>query len=191
MALYHVYKWSGAIVLAGCCFIASTNRLVSTNRVGFGADAIAQTAVVKSTDSRSQVKLPAGWVAMPDLHEEADLEIGNAKESAYLIVLSEAKIDFSEQITYREHAQITLKQLVENTTNAKVVRGPTELMVSGRPAIQYEVQGEVDNFRYIYFHTTIDGRKSFHQLIAWTPPSRLTSNRKVLETVINSFTEVE
>jgi hypothetical protein len=147
--------------------------------------------IVKSADGRSQVRLPAGWSIKTDLNDRADLRVGNAQQDAYLIVLSDPKVDFADKITYRDHARMRLDRLVKAIDGAKVARGPTELVVGGRPAIQYEVHGTVEDIRIIYLLTTVDGSESFHRLLAWTVPSRLESNRKALEDVIGSFAEGE
>jgi hypothetical protein len=149
-------------------------------------------STVKSNDGKSQVSIPAGWSSLNLNNEAADLQVGNPKIQAYFMVLTESKQDFADKTTYRDHAEMTLKTLKGNLEDAAVVRGPTDLTINGRPAVQYEVSGvySENKTKVIYLHTTVDGRQSFHQLVAWTIPSRFGENRVRLESVIISFTEL-
>jgi hypothetical protein len=175
--------WGGLFILG----LVSNSSAAQRHAV----DRPEQGRMVQSTDGRSQVRLPAGWSVKSGLNGQADLQVGNTDQNAYLIVLTEPKIDFPDKMTYRDHARLTLGRMVKALDGATVARGPTELVVGGRPAIQYEVHGTADHLRVIYLHTTVDGNESFHQMLAWTVPSRLESNRKALNDMINSFSERE
>lgn len=150
---------------------------------------LAQNTVVQATDGRSQIRLPSGWTKMTGLNDKAEIQVGSQSQSAYLIVLTETKADFDSGLTYRQHARLTLDILLENAKNARITKGPTEVKVGGRSAVQYEVNAQVDNFRVIYLHTTVDGQSAFHQIVAWTVPSQWQRNRTTMQQVINSFAE--
>ena len=47
----------------------------------------------------------------------------------------------------------------------------------------------MDNINVVYFHTTIETNENFHQVLAWTLPSRLKANEPILKAIINSFQE--
>ncbi|MGK7872348.1 MAG: hypothetical protein AB4426_03240 [Xenococcaceae cyanobacterium] len=160
-----------ALMLGGCNTIESS-----------------QVKTVLSRDGLTQVVVPSGWKTQQDLHDDADIQVANTWDESYLIVLSDSKTDF-EDITLEEHSQITSQILLENVKNAQVSSEPKELEINGRPAVQYEIRGSVDRIKIIYLHTTVDGKESFHQLVAWTLPSKFQKNRPVLESVINSFKE--
>ena len=145
--------------------------------------------LVASDDSSSQVMVPSGWKPHGDLNQEASIQVADLKNSGYLIVISEPKIDFDE-ITYKEHSELTRHGLLENVKKSRIVEGPLELMIQGRPAVQYEIHGSVNGIRVIYLHTTVDGVNAFHQILAWTTPSRMTKYRTALESVAQSFREI-
>ena len=147
--------------------------------------------VIKSDSGRSQVLAPAGWSVKTNLHPNADLRVGNDIILAYLVELPDSKVDVADKVTYHEHARVTLDNFMKTIEGAKITRGPTELVINGRSAVQYEVIGTLDDRKFVYLHTTIDGEKYFHQLLAFTTPSRLEDNRKALYGIINSFTELK
>ena len=156
---------------------------------GCGALASGAPDTVTASDRQSQITIPRGWKVKADLHDEAEIEVGNFLSQAYLIVLSESKQDFDD-ITYERHSQLTRTGLLENLKNAQMSGAPTQLTINGMPAVQYEVRGSVDGVKLVYLHTTIDGKASFHQVITWTTPSRYAKNKATMQSVITSFKEL-
>jgi len=146
--------------------------------------------VVTSEDKLLQVTVPEGWQKQTDLHQEAEIQTGNPKKDLFLIVLSEAKMDF-DNITYEDHSKLTREPLLKNLINAKLESGPKILTINGLPAVQYEISGSVDKIKIRYIHTTVDGAKQFHQILAWTLPSNFEKYHVELEAVVASFKETQ
>jgi len=144
---------------------------------------------VLSSDGAFQVTVPGSWTKRSDLHDEAELQVANPQQECYVVVLSEPKSDFQSDLTYHKHSDLTRQMIMESLKNGKETAGPKEIEINGLKAVQYEIRGVVDNLEVVYLHTTIDGKTRFHQVLAWTLPSKLTANRPVLESVINSFRE--
>jgi hypothetical protein len=144
---------------------------------------------ISSVDGKCQIQTPSGWTSRADLHSTAGLQASNAKVDAYIIVLSESKLDFAANYTYRDYDKQTLTAFLANLKDSKITSGPKEVTVNGRPGIQYEFQGTVENIQISYFRTAIDGQESFHQVVAWTIRSKTDTNRNMLQQLINSFQE--
>jgi hypothetical protein len=150
--------------------------------------------VVKSTDGKSQLRIPAGWASHPELeNDDATLKVAHLKDDAYCIVLTEPKLDFEDGTTCQDYAKLVLKLADEASKNLKVVAGPSEVMIGGRPALLYETQGTVKDttVRCTHLRAFVDGEHSFHQIFAWTTRSRFEGQRKTLEDIVNSFEEVK
>ena len=45
-------------------------------------------------------------------------------------------------------------------------------MIGGYDALQYQIEGFYQQTRIKYLHTTIAGRRAFHQVLAWATYSR-------------------
>jgi hypothetical protein len=144
--------------------------------------------VVLSGDGLCQVSIPSSWSKQADLHAEAELQVGDHRNKCYLIVLSEPKADF-DKIDYHRHSELTRASILATLKDGRVTAGPIELEIGGRKAVQYEIQGIIDDMKLIYLHTTVDGRRRFHQVLGWTLPSKIEEHRGNLESVINSFEE--
>ena len=52
----------------------------------------------------------------------------------------------------------------------------------------YEIEGFFQQTRIKYLHTTIAGRRAFHQVLAWATHSRY--DRESFERVLNGFSEL-
>lgn len=144
---------------------------------------------VFSNDGVCRVTVPGDWAERVDLHDEASIQVGNARNEVYLIVLTDSKLDFDE-MTLEEHSQLTRKRMMENINNDRIIGAPKEFEINGRPAVQYEIRGSVDKIKIVYLHVTIEGREYFHQVLAWTLSSAFERNQVVLESVVNTFEEL-
>ena len=85
-----------------------------------------------------QIKTPANWREI-DLHDDADIEIGNELEETYIIVLSEAKEDLYGW-NLAKHSRLTLGNFLASIDFPEIV-GPKSFEVNGYPAVQFEIHG--------------------------------------------------
>jgi hypothetical protein len=104
-----------------------------------------------------------------------------------VVIISEARDDFDPAMSIEQHSVDTRDTL---TASLRVLTtcGPTRREVAGFEAIQYEIEAVHDFTRIRYLHTTIGGRRAFHQVIAWAPYSRY--DRRVFEELLEGFREL-
>jgi hypothetical protein len=160
--------------------------------LGTGAcinNASTEPSTVTSSNGLCQLEIPEGWSERSDLHDDADIQVARIKEEMYIIVLSEYKADFDDDFTLSDHSELTLQLFLENLEDAQVQSGPVQIQVNGRPALQYEIRGVVDGIKIAYLHTTVDGEIAFHQVLAWTLPSKYEKNQSTLQSVIDTLSE--
>ncbi|MFO1464618.1 MAG: hypothetical protein U1F66_12660 [bacterium] len=141
-----------------------------------------------SPDGKFRLTVPGGWTEEKDLHDSADIQAAHKPSQMYVIVLSETKEDLKD-MTLEEHSKLTREGLMKGVQDPIVV-GPKSLVVDGHPALQYEIRGSVEHVNIVYLHTTVDGGKYFHQILAWTVPSRFAQNQATLEEVTRRFHEM-
>jgi hypothetical protein len=147
--------------------------------------------VISSTDGKCQVRVPEGWAARQDLNEQAHLQASCERADAYLLVISEPKIDFADHLTYRDYAELTIRTFRNKAQNVRIVHGPKDVIINGLPGVQYEIHATVNDVQLVYLRTVIDGTDVFHQLSAWTIRSKAPGNLGVLHEVTNSFRETK
>ena len=141
-----------------------------------------------SPDKSMSISIPKGWVEDRELHDTADLQASNRAEECYIIVLTDSKDDF-EDMTLVKHSETTRKSLLSSLTAPEVL-GPTKMTIDGKPALQYEIRGSIDNLKVTYLHTTVETPKHFQQILTWTLRSRFDKNKPILQQVATSFREV-
>ncbi|MBI4161090.1 MAG: hypothetical protein HY509_01430 [Acidobacteria bacterium] len=145
--------------------------------------------LITARNGRSRLELPAGWRFRPYLNATADLQVADVQHKSFLIVLSEPKPAVNH-LSLEAQSDIALATIVARMEGVEATSGPVEMMIGGHRALRYEFRGRIEGVKVAYIHTTIEGRETFHQIVAWTTPSRLKKNRAVIEAVIASFREV-
>jgi hypothetical protein len=134
----------------------------------------------------ARLELPDGWRQAQDLNETASIEAINALHGRHVIIISDAVTDFVPEMTVYEHSANTRNEL---TGSIQLIScsGPERRIVGGFDALQYEIEGFFQQTRIKYLHTTIAGRRAFHQVLAWATYSRY--DRQSFEGLLNGFSE--
>lgn len=150
-----------------------------------GMDANKPPQTLTTADKRLSVVVPGDWTRDDSLHDEADLGAHQKVKELYVVLLDEKKEDF-EDMTLEKHAELTLSSIESSMKNAELSK-PVKLTINGCPAVQYVINGSVDNIKVVFIHTTIETGKSFCQMLTWTLKSRWGSQEDDLRKVIESF----
>ena len=147
---------------------------------------LAKPTVLKSPDGKFQLTVPGGWSENASLNDQADIKAANKIEEVYVIVITEAKSDFTEETSLDEFTTITRDAILANLESPDATE-PRPVTVNGNPARAYDIQGAVKNVKLAYLVTTVETTDHYHQIITWTLQSRKDKNQKVLQDVIDSF----
>ncbi len=120
------------------------------------------------------------------MNAQAEIKAANPLEEMYVIVLTEAKTDFTDEMTLDQFTTITHDSMTSNLT-APDSSPPLPVTINGNSGRQYEIQGEVKNVKLAYLITTVETAEHFHQVITWTLRSRIDKNQTTLQQVAGSF----
>ena len=134
----------------------------------------------------ARLELPQGWRAANDLNEAASIEAMNAQHGRHVIVISDSVEDFVPEMTLYEHSLNTRAELT-NSIRVTACSGPERRTVAGFESVQYEIEGFFHSTRVKYLHTTVAGRRAFHQILAWSTFSRY--DRQAFDGLLSGFTE--
>jgi hypothetical protein len=145
------------------------------------------TVLADSELGLAQVTLPSGWLPARDLNEGSWLQAVDPLRNRYLVVISESREDFDEAMNLREHSSRTRKELASGV-RVLAVRGPEERQVNGFRALQYELDASTDLTLVTYLHTTVEGHRAYHQVLAWATRSRY--DRATFERLLDGFEEL-
>jgi hypothetical protein len=134
----------------------------------------------------AELTLPSGWRPEPDLNEQAPIQAADPLRGRYVVIISEARDDFDPAMGIEQHS-VDTRDTLTSSLRLLTTCGPVRREVAGFEAIQFEIEAVHDFTRIRYLHTTIGGRRAFHQVIAWAPYSRY--DRRVFEKLLEGFRE--
>jgi hypothetical protein len=156
--------------------------------------AVAQPQLVTARDGSCRVRLPAGWVERSADTGPAVLKVGEPTEEALFMAVRARKEDLAEGETYRDQGGRYVDDLKKGGqySEFKIVAGPTDCEVNGRPAVRYEVDALLKKNQkwYTYFIAVVDGKKAIFKLVGTVTRSQTEKYRPAEEEVANSFTEL-
>jgi len=145
--------------------------------------------VLTSQDGKFQLTVPDGWSKTTDLHDKAEIQADNKSRSMYVIVLIENKEDLAKDMTLDDFTEITKKSLMSKYGSPEA-SAPEPVSINGNDAKQYELKGTKDTASVDLIVSTVKTPSHFTQILAWTPPSKMSDNRDTLKKVTESFREV-
>ncbi|MEA5451400.1 hypothetical protein VB780_22670 [Leptolyngbya sp. CCNP1308] len=140
-----------------------------------------------------QVRLQPGWTAAPSgtLHNNADLEAYNLDDRMFLVVLGEnreavAPGNLEEQANvYLQILKGGFSQVIANQARTDVER------ISGFPAVQYEVRGDLSRSQVAYLHTTVEMGEEYYQVVVWTPDDLRMANADAMQAIVEEFRDTQ
>jgi hypothetical protein len=135
----------------------------------------------------AQLTLPRGWKRASDLNDASPLQAIDPIQGRYVLVISESRADFESSVDLHEHSSRT-REILAHSVRLLAVRGPEERQVGGFRAVQYELDAAYDATFLTYLHTTVEGRRAFHQVLAWSTCSRY--DRTAFECLLDDFVEL-
>ena len=150
---------------------------------------IIRPTVVKSADGKFQITVPAGWREGGGLKSEANIKAGNPLRDMYVLVITEPKADFADDITIDKFTDLTVKSMSSNVASAES-SPPLPVKINGKTGRQYLLQGIVDSMKISYLITTVETTEHYHKIVTWTTRSQMGKNQLILEGVTSSFRDV-
>ncbi len=131
------------------------------------------------------VVMPSSWSLRSDLNDVANLQMGNLLKEAYVIIISENKMDF-DNLSLEGHSDITRSQI--KTSLSKYKESSPEYVSNGKlRTLRYRLTGTIDDINLIYWHVTIETKEYYHQMLLWSLKSKFSSNEADYNSVIQSF----
>lgn len=135
----------------------------------------------------AELALPRGWKSTNHLKGNESIRMTDRFGRRYVIVISDARQDFADHIDLSEFHGLTFSQLVR-AGDIVEMGAATARKVGDLDALQSEVVLILQR-RFVtkYLHTTLLGRRGFHQVIGWSAES--IYDRSLFETVVDGFRE--
>jgi hypothetical protein len=134
----------------------------------------------------AQLALGRPWRQTPVPHARAALQVCDQMRSRYVAVFSESLADFERDVTLRQYSEGALGRWLESF-DVLTVTGPVDCTVASMAAEQHEYSIRYRGQRFTYVHTTVEGRRAFHQVIGWSSSSNF--DRRAFQQALEGFGE--
>src|SRR5688500_14793566 len=164
-----------AIVLLACVVVGCKQ-----------VQSLAQPTVLKSPDGKFQLTIPAGWRENSSLNDQAEIKAGNSLAEMYVIVITEAKADFTDETTLEHFTKITQASMMSNLESVDA-SPPVPLTINGNAGRQYMMKGVTKNVKLAYLITNVETAAYFHQIVCWSLQSRINKNQTTLQKITETF----
>lgn len=148
-------------------------------------DLALQKKEIASDDGKLKIMTSGFWAKMTDLNKQASLQAGCKSKDMYVIVISDEKSAVGS-MNLSQHHQLTRDHMMQKMTKT-FNTAPVSMQIDGHPALQDQVTGATQGEDLVFLHTTIDGKDSFQQILAWTVKSRWPDQNAELHEITNSF----
>ncbi|MFO0666224.1 MAG: hypothetical protein U0174_19880 [Polyangiaceae bacterium] len=114
------------------------------------------------------------------------LQASNVFKDIGVGVVMESKEDIAEKLTLDRYIEIASENRAKNIKNAARSEHVART-VDGLPGVQETVRGAAGTGNVVYMILYLESPTHFYQVTAWTAPSRLTANRAVMQSILDSF----
>ena len=154
-----------------------------------GADQDAGTTTLTSADKKMEITLPAYMTTEMELSPNADIQASRALQEEYMMILREGKDTFADGYTLDDYYEAVINNMSETLTNSSQPT-PKKIQVNGQPAVQFELNGEIDKIKISYLVTVVETDGNFTQLLFWTLQSQMDAKRDMFLQATDTFKEL-
>lgn len=137
-------------------------------------------------------------ITVPNYFTELEAEYRNDAASysqgfdftnEYIMVIKENATDFSDSMTITDYAELVNKQYADGSslTNTSVVPLSGVANPNGLQVKDYEVTGDTNGIKVVYYVRYVKTATTYYQVIGWTSPSTVITAKPTLITILESF----
>ena len=177
---------SVSIVLTSIFFVTGCSALEKVNDLTVSKKNEKEIVVFKSSDDKESLSTPSSWKSVTELNDNAIIQVCNAVQEKYVIVIAEDKEVFSSDLTLSDYTSITKEDMMGQITNVTAT-DIEDNSLNGNNTQYYEMTGEVDKIRVTYLCMNIESENRFYQIIGWTSTPKFKENKSDIIDVMNSF----
>ncbi len=142
--------------------------------------------------SGARLAVPAGFTVGPISKDDTKtnavmkLQASDLRREIGVGVISEAKMDLADVHSISEYIDVTSTR---RSTSLKDISAtpPTRKTCQGNPCAQMSFTASSQHARIAYDVLYVETPSYFHQVLAWTSPSKLAANRETMRSILDSF----
>ena len=125
------------------------------------------------------------WKTDPTLHEESDLSLYNEAYQSYLIVLTDEKSSFPDDMTIDLYSELTAAAATEELKEASVTESES-VKVEGLEGRKFFVEGIIDGTSVTYLFLILENSEKYVQSVLWSFTENIENNEAYYDDLIGS-----
>ena len=126
------------------------------------------------------------WMEDVSIHEDSSLSLYNEEYNSYLIVLTDEKATFPEDIDLAYYSELVSRQTTEEFEEAQVTEPEAEEF-NGVKGNKFYIKGLVDGVSVTYAYLIFENERNFYQVVLWSSTGNIENNLEYYEDILLSF----
>lgn len=159
-----------------------------TAYIGLSKTEVSKDNVVKTSDGYAQLSFPKEWKSTTSPNPETKLFCTDGKSG--IAIIHDNKSIFSDDMTIEDYCSLVTENMtgrIDNpvTTEAKSVK------INNYPALQFELQGELQKIKFKYLVSVVETDGGYYQLLAYSNQSDYSKFKNNYIKIFNTFKEIK
>lgn len=125
------------------------------------------------------------WKTDSTLHEESDLSLYNEAYQSYLIMLTDDKSSFPDDMNIDLYSELTASAAMKDLDEADVTVSET-MQVEGLEGRKFHVNGLIDGTSVTYLFLILENGDEYIQVILWSFTENIENNKAYYDDLIES-----
>lgn len=143
---------------------------------------------IVSNNGLAEFSVPEQWKKDTGSDGEVELSMLDAINDKFLMLISESKDIFSEDITLEDYNNMVV-ELMESNMDTATFTKPLNINIQDYDALQFEIIGQIQKVKIAYLVTIVETNDNFYQIVGWTSQQDFSKYKEELSRIANSFIE--
>lgn len=126
------------------------------------------------------------WMEDVSIHEDSSLSLYNEEYNSYLIVLTDEKATFPEDIDLAYYSELVGSATTKDLEEAQVTEA-LPVAFNGLKGNKFYVKGTVDGVSVTYAFLIFENDRNFYQVVLWSSSANIENNLEYYEDILLSF----
>lgn len=162
-----------------------------TERIGQTLNTDGDSRILFNEGAGIALTLPQAWSEDLRLHESAELQASDADNQLYMVVVAEDDTALN-QLRLPENSENYRRLLISQMQDFDDQSKTDLAFIDSNFVSQYEIRGDVsEETPVVYLHTTVRADNRYYQIVAWTNPEQYSAYRSELQTITETFREID
>ncbi|HBL84763.1 MAG: hypothetical protein A2Y17_01765 [Clostridiales bacterium GWF2_38_85] len=131
-----------------------------------------------------KITVPYSWHEIDELNENADLCLGDSKQSQFLVIILDYKEDFEMNFSIEDYFALSRDSILASNNGSLLISGDED-------ALNFIISGVSDGVKVCFYVSIKEDMNNFYQLVFWTTERQFYETEIVFQNITDSFIELD